>query len=234
MALLSETRGQNSWVNYSPANVDLIAQMEDVRRRLAGAGGVEADTLRAQLRDLGSQFQYAAQEPVLLPPDYLAVSSEGGVPDWARGLIVPRAPSNAAGVHYSRAPDLLQTDPSRYGTGHIGLDRQMARRERLPDRTYFYSPGADGTPVYPEDVVAQRAPFVYDADLQGLYDVNADPERLVALANLYPEGGSALPNLERLVQQYGYSGYISDFAPSWAPQSRRAAAVFDPVNVRQR
>lgn len=234
MALLSETRGQNSWVNYGPANVDLIAQMDNIRGQLAGAGGSEADALRRQLRELGGEFQYAAQEPVLLPPEYLAVNSEGGVPDWARKLIVPRAPSGARGVHYSRAEGLQRTDPSFYGTGHIGEERRMVRREGLPDRTYFYAEGADGSPIRPEEAVAQRAPFVYEADLQGLYDVNADPERLVALANLYNRDGSALPDLERLIQQYGYSGYISDYAPSWAPQSRRAAAVFEPVGVRPR
>lgn len=234
MALLSETRGQNSWVNYSPANVDLIAQMEGIRGQLAGVGGSEADALRRQLRELGGEFQYAAQEPVLLPPEYLAVNSEGGVPDWAQRLIVPRAPVSARGVHYSRAEGLQRTDPSFYGTGHIGEERRMVRREGLPDRTYFYAQGADGTLIRPEEPVAQRAPYIYDADLQGLYDVNADPERLSALANLYNRDGSALPDLERLIQQYGYSGYISDYAPSWAPQSRRAAAMFEPVDVRPR
>lgn len=229
MALLSETRGQNSWVNYSPANVDLIAQMEDVRGRLAGASGAEADALRRQLRDLGGQFQYAAQEPVLLPPEYLAVGSEGGVPEWARGLIVPRAPTSAAGVHYGRVEGLTQTDPSFYGRGHQGAEYKTVRREGLPNRTYFYSQGADGSPVSVEEPVAQRgARFVYDADLQNLYDVNVDPERIVALANLYRGEGSAIPDIERLVRQYGYSGYLSDYG------RQRAAAMFEPVNVRQR
>jgi hypothetical protein len=233
MALLSETRGQNSWVNYGTANVDLIREMDAVRQQLATAGGAEADALRGRLRELGQQFQYAAQEPVLLPPDYLGVTAEGGVPDWARGLIVPRAPTGVRGLHRSRVGDLTRTDPSFYGTGHIGTERAMVRREGLPDRTYFYSEGADGSPIEAEEAVAMRAPFSYEADLQGLYDVNADPERLVALANTYNRSGSALPDIERLARDYGYSGYLSDFAPSWAPQSRRAAAVFEPVDVRR-
>lgn len=158
--------------------------------------------------------------------------------EWLQTLAVARrdapiAPVSARGVHYSRAEGLQRTDPSFYGTGHIGEERRMVRREGLPDRTYFYAEGADGTPIRPEEPVAQRAPYVYEADLQGLYDVNADPEGLVALANRYNPEGTAIPDLERLIQQYGYSGYISDYAPSWAPQSRRAAAVFEPVDVRR-
>ena len=145
----------------------------------------------------------------------------------------PAAPVSARGVHYSRIEDLARTDPSFYGTGHIGSERQMVRSEKLPDRTYFYTEGADGIPINPEEAVAQRAPYQYEADLQGLYDVNADPEGLVALANRYNPEGTAIPDLERLIQQYGYRGYISDYAPSWAPQSRRAAAMFEPVDVRR-
>ena len=233
MALLSETRGQNSWVNYGTANAPLIGEMNAIRTQLADAGGAEADALRARLRELGGQFQYAAQEPLLLPPEYLDINSAGGVPDWARGLIVPRSPLSTRGEHYSRVGDLTQTDPSFYGTGHVGSERQMVRREGLPDRTYFYTQGADGTPIYPEEPVSLRAPYRYEADLSGLYDVNADPEGIVALANAYNQQGTALPDMERLVGDYGYGGYISNFAPSWEPLSRRAAAVFDPVTVRR-
>jgi len=192
--------------------------------RRIGLGGTATRAMRAL-----SPFERAA------PVDPHSMTRD----EWLQTLAVARrgapvAPVSAPGVHFSRAEGLQRTDPSFYGTGHIGSERQMVRREGLPDRTYFYSQGADGSPITPEDPVAQRAPFQYEADLQGLYDVDADPEGLVALANRYNPEGTAIPDLERLIQQYGYSGYISDYAPSWAPKSRRAAAMFQPVDVRQR
>jgi hypothetical protein len=219
---------------------------------------IEGNTRAAVARDLGvpsipaevrwfaggeqvpGGFSPARLPEILAPPPPLAVQPVDITRDeLMQSLSVgrlrdtPAAPVSARGVHYSRIEDLARTDPSFYGTGHIGSERQMVRSEKLPDRTYFYSEGADGTPLTPEEPVAQRAPYQYEADLQGLYDVNSDPEGLVALANRYNPEGTAIPDLERLIQQYGYRGYISDYAPSWAPQSRRAAAMFEPVDVRR-
>lgn len=264
LALLAETRGQNSWVNYSPANAAITDEMNRIRRQLREIDVVNAapravkEDLLSQLPDrwdlterlgeLGSQFQYARQEPVLLPPEYLDINTPGGVPDWARSLIAPRAPVSAQGQHYGRVAGLDTLDPSFYGTGHQGSEYPMVRNEGLPDRTYFYV----GDNVNPEPEVARRAPFLYEGELSGLYDVNADPEGLVALAKAHNvtgyeptipyfmfrdqgiEGTNHLPDLERLIDEYGYSGYISDFGPSWDPTSRRAAASYTPVSVRPR
>lgn len=202
--------------------------------------GLVVDPLRAAARRIGLGGTATRVMRALSPYERAAPIDPHNMSrdEWLQTLAVARrdapiAPVGARGVHYSRAEGLQRTDPSFYGTGHIGEERRMVRREGLPDRTYFYAEGADGTPIRPEEPVAQRAPYVYEADLQGLYDVNADPEGLVALANRYNPEGTAIPDLERLIQQYGYSGYISDYAPSWAPQSRRAAAMFEPVDVRR-
>jgi hypothetical protein len=95
-----------------------------------------------------------------------------------------------------------------------------------------------------EGLVREANPALAEGDIADLRVRMADPEQNAALrlANEegYAVGGrvnperTALPDLERLIQQYGYSGYISDYAPSWEPQSRRAAAMFEPVDVRQR
>lgn len=218
---------------FNVASVGL--PLDGIRQPLMGAARqFVVDPARNAARRVRSAFSSApevadlAVQPVDITRDELLQSLSVG-----RLRDTPAAPVSARGVHYSRVEDLARTDPSFYGTGHIGSERQMVRREGLPDRTYFYVEGADGTPPTPEEPVAQRAPYQYEADLQGLYDVNADPEGLVALANRYNPEGTAIPDLERLIQQYGYSGYLSDFAPSWAPQSRRAAVMFEPVNVRR-
>ena len=176
--------------------------------------------------------------------------------DWARSLAVdrlrdtPANPTSALGVHYSRSPDLTQTDPSFYGTGHRDEDYGPTRARGGANRTHLYI-GADGRPVVPEPEVERIAPYRYEADLEGMYDLDLDPDMLVALARAHQgrdimtgagykptipgymsqgqgiESGSAIPDVERLLQQYGYSGFLADFG------SQRAAGMYQPVNVRR-
>lgn len=266
LALLAETRGQNSFVNYSPLNADIIGKSRELRAlaqerevadkwladplnrgsrwyeeaKAASADLPPREEINAQLRELGAQTRFADQSAVLLPPEYLDPMTAGGMPDWLRQqLSVRDATNNVRGVHFSKAPGLTATDPARYGSGAFSGERAMVKREGLPDRTYFYS-GPEGT-VNPEESVGRVAPHVYEANLNGLYDVNADPEGLVRLAKAYnltdykpvlPEGldymglpqpGSAAADMERLIRDYGYDGFLSDMG------SRRAAAVYGPV-----
>lgn len=269
LALLSETRGQNSWVNYSPQNADVIAQMNllkaqererkhaeswlakypedrwsgDVQKALGGLPSFEE--MRARRHDLGQQFTYAPQRAVLLPPEYLDPMSEGGVPDWLQSVLSSKAPSNdVRGVHFSRSDELSGTDPAYYGTGAFSGERAMVRREGLPDRTYFYS-GPEGS-VVPEESVGRVAKHAYEGRLNNLYDLQRDPEGLVKLAKAYNLGdykpavpeylsmlsgvepSSSLPDIERLVGDYGYSGFLTDMG------RQRAAAVYDPVQGLRR
>lgn len=261
MALLSETRGQNSAVNYGAANADIIAQKkflqqqarerafgeeylrngghfsDDVRRALEGLPSLE-DILRQQ-RDLGGQFEYASQKAVLLPPEFLDAMSPGGMPDYLRPLLAAgKDPLSARGVHFSRSGDLTSTDPSFFGQGHQGEEYRPTRQAGLPDRTYFYS-GEPGT-VSAELPVRRGVKGVYEAPLQNLYDINSDPEGIVRIAKAHNltgykpaldylvagtrfEPGSAIPDMERMVKDFGYSGYITDNG------GQRAAAVYDPV-----
>lgn len=265
LALLSETRGQNSLVNYSPLNAKLIAEKnrlrllseegrlardyvanyrgntDDIRKLMQDLPDPE-EILRRQ-RELGEQFQYAPQKAVLLPPEFLDPMAPGGTPDWLRPILSGKSDVSARGVHWSREPDLQVTDPSFYGRGHQGDDYGMSRANGLPDRTHFYS-GAEGT-VGAENEVTRRAKGVFEGNLSNLYDLNTDPEGLVGLAQAVNKtgykpvlpyylsskldtGGSAIPDFERLVRDYGYGGYLADFGPG-----RRAASVYDPVPVRK-
>ena len=270
LALLTETRGQNSFVNYSPINAGITGEMNALRRmgrerkiaeKFVSEGDRDAakwldqlptgDEISSRLRELGGQTQYAPQRAVLLPPEYLPAMTAGGTPDWLRGMLNPAdALTGVRGVHISKSPDLEMTDPSFYGRGHQGAEYRSTKRLGLPDRTYFYS-GPEGTVVPEEPVMGivggkmLKGPrYAYEGDLNGLYDVNADPSGLAALSNAYNlpdykpvvpyyalraadaldlEGGSALPDLERMIRDYGYKGYISDYG------RQRAAAMFDPV-----
>ena len=274
MALLSETRGQNSLVNYSGLNADIIEPMEVAKRQLKeralaekylARGGTDedrvrealgslppAEDLKAQLRELGGRWRYADQKAVLLPPEYLDPLSPGGMPEYLRKVLQTPSATSARGVHISKHPDLAATDPSFYGTGHRGAEYDRVQREGGLDRSYFYS-GPEGT-VTPERAVMgmdnsgnlMRGPrYAYEGDLTGLYDLQQDPDGLVALSRAYNlpsyapalpsymaqplEGRSLIPDLERLVREYGYKGYITDRG-----KGQRWAAMYDPVEELRR
>ena len=245
MALLSETRGQNSWVNYGPANADLYHQMNTLRDRveelqmgdrMRGQPGRSADeigSINAQLRELGGQTQVAPQLPLLMPPQYLDPATKGGVPDYLRELIKPAHPlDDLRGVHLSHTPGLTATDPSFYGTGHRGDDWALRGKKGSPaQHTSFYT-GDPGT-VIPERMVEDISPHAYEARLSGLYNLGTDPDKLATLARSYNVKASRmgnpsahLPDLARLVREYGYSGYYN---PGFLQEGRGAANVFDPV-----
>jgi hypothetical protein len=250
MALLAETRGQNSLVNYSPLNAELMDKMNRVRREIEqlklgdrmrgqpGASSAEIGDLNRQLRELGAQTEYAPQTTLLLPPEYLAADTAGGIPDYLRDVIKPVAPTGPErAVHLSRVEGLSATDPSFYGTGHRGYDWGVRGQKGSPaEKTSFYL-GPEGT-VVPEKMVAEQAPFAYEGQLQGLYDIGQDPEKLVTLAKAYNRPmverdrvAPYVPDLMRLAREYGYTGIRN---PDFGGFGQAAADVFDPVELARR
>lgn len=237
MALLSETRGQNSLVNYSPLNIDLlearmpvlkeIADLErfDRMRGTPGASAAELGRLKGRLAEIGAETKFAPQTPVLLPPEYLDPLTAGGMPDYLRGAIRPSAPTGPErAVHLSHTEGLTATDPSFYGTGHRGDDWKVRGAKGSPrQHTSFYI-GPEGE-VRAERLVEDVSPYAYETQLSGLYDIEQDPEALVRLARVYNQEGTAIPDFARMVREYGYSGYRN---PSFTG-GQAAANVFDPV-----
>lgn len=250
-----------------PLSARLVYEAQVARRQLQERALAEAQMLPVEGRSAGLNALNARNaEPYLaqLPSEEtlrrrlsgLGINPDTMDADWARSLAVdrlrdtPANPTSALGVHYSRVPDLTQTDPSFYGTGHRGADYGPTRARGGPNRTHFYI-SRDGSPVVPEPEVERVAPYRYEADLEGMYDLDADPDMLVALARAHQgrnimtgagykptipgymsqgqglESGSAIPDVERLYQQYGYGGFLADFG------SQRAAGMFNPVAVRR-
>jgi hypothetical protein len=244
LAMTSETRGQNSFVNFTPINAELkktISSIEDelyeARRR-----GRDSDVQRLeQLKSaLFNEFQFAPQKSVLLPPEFTSQKYQGGMPAYIQNLIEPKAgtTTKTALTHYSTSPSLTMTDPLKYGTGLAGEEAR-----RLEDvtgavrpRTYFYA-GEPGE-VIPE---VGLGPYRYRSEGTSLYDLAVDPlnfRSLAAEANRIPFTAStnaglvrqsqALADLERLIKEYGYEGYLQ-------PGGRSpAAAVFKPKPVERR
>lgn len=240
IAMSSETRGQNSLVNYSPLNAELKTEILRLDGKIATAQQYNFDSadiadLKKQRQDLFANFQYAPQKSVVLPAEMVQIDYMGAMPAGFEGLILPD-PGTATSLpltHYSQSASLTRTDPRRYGTGIKG--EEASRLREAPDirqRTYFYT-GRPGS-VQPE---AGLGPNVYVAEGQNLYNMRKDPANLGVLANVVNttsplaqmNPGSIDPygranDFERLMRAYGYSGYYSPEA--------KVATVFEPMNVR--
>jgi hypothetical protein len=240
IAMSSETRGQNSLVNYSPLNAELKAQIFEFDNEIEAARryGYDASDIK-ELQEaraaLFNDFQYAPQKSVVLPAEMLSIDYMGQMPEGFGELIVPdpKTVTTLPLTHYSQSASLTQTDPSRYGTGIRG--EEAARLRQAPDireRTYFYT-GRPGS-VRPEAGLGSN---VYTAQGQNLYNMARDPAKLGVLADVVnttspmsrinPGSIDDLQranDFERLMQAYGYSGYFSPEA--------KVATVFEPMNVR--
>ncbi len=240
IAMSSETRGQNSLVNYSPLNAELKALILEADAEIAAAqryGYDPADIkeLQAERQALFNDFQYAPQKSVVLPAEMIQIDYMGAPIAGFEGLILPDpgTAQSLALTHYSKSPSLTQTDPSRYGTGIKG--EEAARLRGAPDirdRTYFYT----GKPnaVHPE---AGLGPNVYTAQGENLYNMRRDPAKLGILADVVNttspmaqmnpgaiDAAQRANDFERLMRAYGYAGYYSPEA--------RVATVFEPTRVK--
>lgn len=220
MAAATETRGQNSFVNYSGINAELQKQMIPLKieqERLARAGQ-DTSAIDTKLAELGAQTQYAEQKAFLLPPEMIDVNYRGGIPDYLKPYINPNNPSSVTGYHYSNLPDLAQTDVTKYGTGIKGAeDTRLKMADALRNRTYFYT--------NPDTKEAGLGPNQYSADLNNFYNTSADPDKLKMLSRNYNQyqgivdEDAATNALERISNQAGYEGIVTPYgAISFEPQ----------------
>lgn len=234
IAMTAETRGQNSFVNYTPINAELVGQMEDLRRlqRDAKAAG-DDETVRflaGELRKRGEQWGYAKQASVVLPVEYMKLDFAGGMPNYLMNVVEPRFGVTETLTHFGKSPEIGVLDPTMYGSGIRGSEARRLAETQMPivPRSYAYRGPLES--VQPEPGLG---PYAYQAQGQNLYDITADPEKLALLARvrntgsyLTPYGGildqpQMLTDLERLTAQYGYRGLLD-------PQK---AVLFSPQPV---
>jgi hypothetical protein len=210
MAAATETRGQNSFVNYSGINAELQKEMIPLKiqqERLARAGQ-DTSAIDAKLAELGAQMQYAEQKAFLLPPEMIDLNYKGGVPDYLKPYLNPNNPTSATGYHWSNSPELVITDPKKYGTGIKGKEAdRLKMANALRDRTYFYT-----SPTAKEAGLGKNQ---YEAELNNLYDISKDSDRLNTLARNYNQyqgivdQDAATNALERISHEAGYKGILT-------------------------
>jgi hypothetical protein len=245
LAMTAETRGQNSVVNYSPLNAELkktLARYDQIAANALRSGDKEAyNAANAGKRMAFSEFQFAPNRGLLLPPEFVSPTYSGGMPDYMYSVIKPAAGTETPAVltHFSPSENLTTVDPARYGTGIRGAeaDRLRYTQGAVPERSYFYL--GEPNAVRPEPGLG---PFRYRTEVP-MYDVAADPMNFNALtreANRTPytsqvnagaiDAPQQLTDLERLVKEYGYQGFINPKAPLPSGVSFRP----QPVQRRKR
>jgi len=227
VAAAAETRGQNSFVNYSGINADLEQKMMSTRiaRDQAVHRGESPDQYDAILRDLGGQWQYAKQQGVALPPDMLEAGYKGEMPDYIKGNLFPEHGVSHKGYHYSNLSDLESTDPAKYGYGIRGAEaKRLALPGSIKERTYFYN-----EPGMREPGLGRNQ---YEADLNHFYDTEADPAGIIRMADNFNRDKNGIldsagkaNDIERMMREAGYHGYFN--------QNTGVGISFEPQIVRE-
>jgi hypothetical protein len=238
-AMTTETRGQNSVVNYTPLNAHIkqqVRKLDEAAYHAARSGNTAQAERFIELKRkvLDEGFTYGPQASILLPPEMNRGDYTGGIPPYLRPLIKPKNPASAELTHFSNEPNLTQTDPSRYGTGIKGAEAErLTSPDAVRNRTYFYA----GSPERGEPGLGTHR---YAARASDLYDVASDPEGLHRLATEHnvtpysapynqgvanPQG--AFTDLERLAHEHGYGGVLQ------RNTQMPMAAVFGALPVRK-
>lgn len=242
-AMTAETRGQNSVVNYTPLNAELKKTLNEYDKMAALAlRKNDQATYREILKEKKlafEQFQFAPNKALLLPPEFNNPAYQGGMPDYMYSVIKPKEGTETPSVltHFSNAKDLKETDPKRYGTGIRGAEsaRLKNTENAVNDRTHFYV-GEPNT-VRPESGLG---PNRYRAE-SPMYDLAKDPMGFRTLsqeanrtpytaqtnAGLY-DPAQQMTDLERLVKEYGYKGFVNPKA------SVPSGVAFKPIQVERR
>ena len=220
LAAATETRGQNSFVNYSGVNADLHKKILDLKRERDALQrqGQDISAYQKRIGELGEQTQYADQKAFILPPEMVDLNYKGGMPEYMKPFIKPNNPESVEAFHWSNKPDLERTDPSKYGSGIKGKEAgRLSEPGAVKDRTYFYT---DSEKREPGLGINQ-----YSAALNNMYNTDLDLDNLDVLSDLYSRYQGILDKeaktnaVERLAKEAGYEGVVNSLgAISFEPQ----------------
>jgi len=216
-AAASETRGQNSWLNFGPyGETNRTAGIDDT---------VFADQKTGLLPNWaimqGTPIADARRE------EFFTMARSLGEGDRLSPIVGSLTEKgNLRLVHYSGQP-LERTDPAFYGKGLSGRTREEAQRASDPDfvkRTYF---GVEGTdqPYNPEFGLAGRQATQTEIPVEQVYDLQGDPQGLFTELRRSPlNAADRATREEKILRDKGYSGYFVRH-----PKLGDVAAIFDPL-----
>lgn len=203
-AMTTETRGQNSWVNYGPhGETNRTASTEDT---------VFADQKTGLLPVWVSEEGKIYEEK---PKDTNGRSEDGA-------LIRPPIKNGRIKLtHFSRRDGIQRLNPAFYGSNFAGAERARTGSPFWRDRTYFgIEPGTKGGYRHEAKTGSTRYETSIGAEL--MYDFAADPD------GLRPESKDP-SEYEAAIMDAGYSGFWVKH-----PALGMVAATFDPLIVESR
>ena len=177
-AITSETRGQNSWLNYGPyGDKNKTAKVEDT--------------------------VFADQKTGLMPEWTWTEGRVEDMPEVEKGIVLGTKQPGAIsvkGAHYGNA-QVEELNASKYGTGLRGAERRRLDQtfdDRIKKRVYFYIQKEDGTTPPPESGVGQ---YVYTQKFDNI--LGPSPE----MSRLFSEVRGDSNDFESSVIDAGYDGY---------------------------
>lgn len=207
-AVASETRGQNSFLNFGPHGA-------------ANRSASVDDTIFADQKT-GLMPRYASEAGLIINDpkrerffDALRKNEsglEGAITDDGKLLLTHRAHT-----------ELERIDPEKYGSGLSGRTRAEINRARgNPDfvkRSYYGIPASEN-PYRPESGIGA---IKHDIEVEPelMYDAKLDPDNL-------RNPDEDFTQYEQRIANAGYTGFFADH-----PQLGKFAAVFDPYDVKK-
>jgi hypothetical protein len=219
LAMSTETRGQNSYINYSPLNAELLEHVHALEAHMAHAmkaGNRDAhDKFSREKSETLKHWKFAPQKALLLPPEMVHPGYKGEMPEYIRKLERPQHAMASDLTHYSPKRGLTELGPAKFGTGLRGDEYSRVRgsQNSMKHRSYYYLGNRE---VEPERGVGNNS---YLAHSDRLYDMSKDPHGFFRLANEsnreshlgnFNPGmvyhGQARSDVERMAYEHGYSG----------------------------
>lgn len=203
-AMTSETRGQNSWVNFGPYS--------EFNKTASGADTEYAPQKIGLMPDWtynqGRGFSRKEGTNETQPAE--SVNRPGD--DSVRGTALrPQKPDALPVVnvtHYGTAGSLGQLDASKYGSGIRGAE--AARLSDAPadikNRVYFYLTPEDGSLPKKEGGLG---PHVYQTALSNMYDLSKDPAHIFDQIKGIKDQAERNNALEMAIVKAGYDGYVA-------------------------
>jgi len=208
-ALASETRGQNSWLNYGPfGDKNRTAGIEDTIFADQKTGLLPNWAIQERLPELDARRKRFSELAALGD-----TGLEGAIDDAG----------NLTLIHYSPRP-VERIDPAYYGSGLSRRTRDEVNRgygEDFVPRS-FYGIEADTNP-YRKELGLGNNKVQTQIDAAQMYDPQKDPE------GLWKAGKGDLNKSEKNLWDKGYSGYFVN-----TKQSGKVAAMFDPLDVTKK
>ena len=207
-ALTTETRGQNTWLNYGPHG--------EANRTAKTADTVFAD------QKIGLLPEWASEEGRLSGDPANSKPMENSTGRDEKGVLktLPVTDNMTQVVHFSPKDQLEMLDPTFYGNAAAGVEKERASDPNWTNRIYFgVQPNSKGG--YRKEVSVGKNAYPVSIPSHLIYDMVADPDNI--------KGGlekRTSTNYETAIHEAGYVGY-------WVshPGLGMVGALFEPVQI---